>query len=140
MALRKAVAVALSSLALAGAGLTIPASAAPTGDNSRGTVTGSAPIQATGDGNDCPYERMCLYTEPNYRGKRFNLYHCDDYRLAQWNGVGSAINRQTPGTLGRFKDRYFTVIGTIAAPTQARQAVRVARVDFGPVWYVGNCW
>jgi hypothetical protein len=47
MALRKAITVALASLALAGAGLTTSASAAPAGDNSQGKVTGSAKACST---------------------------------------------------------------------------------------------
>ncbi|MFH7339286.1 peptidase inhibitor family I36 protein [Streptomyces sp. KHY 26] len=142
MALRKAAALALASLALAGGGLVGSASAASAtaaGDNSLATVEGVDGVPARGDGTDCAFGRLCLYTEPNYRGTRFDLYVCRDYRLAQWNGFGSAWNAQTVGTVARFKDQEYRVIGTIKGRDPSGTIYGYSAYDFSPVWYANNC-
>ncbi|MDH6221792.1 hypothetical protein [Streptomyces pseudovenezuelae] len=82
MALRKIVAVALASLALAGAGLTTPASAASAAPSSQA---------------DCPAGYGCLYKGGSWNSVPFTYYHYGYYNLTGVSGTWRAYNHQTGG-------------------------------------------
>jgi len=137
----KGAALAAASLALTVGSLASPAWSAPaaSGDNSRASVDGVDGVPARGDGGDCAFGRLCLYTQPNFKGTRFDLYVCNDYRLVQWNGPGSAWNAQTVGTVAAFKNRQFTVLNTLAGREPNGTIYGFPNYDFAPVWYAFNC-
>jgi len=141
MGFRKSAALVMASMALATGALAEPSWSAPAGgsDNAQATVEGVDGVPARGDGGDCAYGRLCLYTQPNFKGTRFDLYVCGDYRLAQWNGYGSAWNNQTVGTVAAFKNSTFTVIGTIPGREVNGTIHGYSNYNFSPVWYAYNC-
>ncbi|UFQ14133.1 MULTISPECIES: peptidase inhibitor family I36 protein [Streptomyces] len=114
MKLRKPVAALLATSTLAAAallGLATPAAAA-----------------------DCPAGNFCLFSGPDFTGSQFNLYRCDTYSLQGWEGHGSWVNNQTPGTRAQFLDQNHNVIHTTPGAYSAS-----THHDWTPVWYVRNC-
>ncbi|MGW3086870.1 peptidase inhibitor family I36 protein [Streptomyces sp. NPDC001108] len=144
--LRALLVAALVPLALVTGAASAQANTAPSvqgvtiqGDNSQASVDGVDGVRATGDGKDCAYLRVCLYTGPNMTGTRFDLYQCGDYRLVQWNGAGSVWNNQTTGTTAVFMNRQFTVIGSVRGRDSNGTIYGYTSYDFSPVWYVRPC-
>lgn len=114
MTLRKPITALFAVMALVAAtllGLTTPAAAA-----------------------DCPAGNFCLFSGPDFTGAQFNLYRCDTYELSNWEGHGSWINNQTPGTRAQFLDQNRNVIYTTPGAYSAASSH-----DWTPVWYVRNC-
>lgn len=103
-----------------------PVSAGPT-DNANAGVDGYTSVPA----GACPYNYLCLYTQPGGQGRMFVLYNLGVYTLRAWNGVGSIYNHQ-PYVTASLADQNGTRIGgfynTGASPT----------VDFRPAYYVNN--
>ncbi|GHJ41969.1 peptidase inhibitor family I36 protein [Streptomyces sp. TS71-3] len=120
---------------------TVPSAqpAAIQGDNSQASVDGVNGVPASGNGGDCPYLRVCLYTGANMTGTRFDLYVCRDYRLVQWNGIGSVWNNQSFGAAAVFMNREFTVLTTLKGPDANGTIFGFGAYDFSPIWYVRNC-
>ncbi|MER6463887.1 peptidase inhibitor family I36 protein [Streptomyces sp. NPDC001288] len=141
MRFSKGAALVIASLALTTGTLAGPAWSAPAGsnDNSQASVDGVDGVPARGDGGDCAFGRLCLYTQPNFKGTRFDLYVCNDYRLVQWNGAGSAWNAQTVGTVASFKNREFTVLASIPGREVNGTIHGFSSYNFSPVWYAYNC-
>jgi hypothetical protein len=48
----------------------------------------------------CPAGNFCLYTGPEWSGRVFRLFHCQEYALSRWNGYGSWYNNDTGGGTG----------------------------------------
>lgn len=92
MAFRKIVAVALSSLALIGTGLTASASAAPTADNSQA----DAAVAAT---HGCDLGYVCIYPGPSWNGDKpsYRYYDYGYYNLSGFYGKYRIFNNQTGG-------------------------------------------
>ncbi|MGW3291206.1 hypothetical protein ACWDR3_41915 [Streptomyces sp. NPDC001002] len=82
MALRKILAVALTSLAVVGAGLTIPASAAPTAPSSLA---------------ECRPGYGCLYKGWSWDSHPFTYYYYGYYNLSGVSGRWRFYNNQTGG-------------------------------------------
>ncbi|MET9550730.1 peptidase inhibitor family I36 protein [Streptomyces sp. NPDC006627] len=114
MTLRKPITALFAVVALVAAtllGLTTPAAAA-----------------------DCPAGNFCMFSGPDFTGAQFNLYRCDKYELSNWEGYGSWINNQTPGTRAQFLDQNHNVIYTTPGAYSASSSH-----NWTPVWYVRNC-
>lgn len=138
-------AAALAAAAVASAGLLVGASGtasagttAATSGNSGATVVGVTGHAATGDGKDCKYGNLCLYTGTNMTGTRFDLYACHTYSLSGWNGYGSLWNAQTTGQKAWLLD----VNGNVVTTVRARDSNGIygfSSYDFSPIWYAKNC-
>ncbi|MEE1753652.1 peptidase inhibitor family I36 protein [Streptomyces sp. SP18CS02] len=83
---------------------------------------------------DCPAQNFCMFTGTNFTGAQFNLYRCGSYALSNWNGYGSWINNQTPGTRARFQDQNRSTIYTTPGAYSASSSY-----NWSPVWYVIPC-
>ncbi|MGK5640144.1 peptidase inhibitor family I36 protein [Streptomyces sp. URMC 126] len=83
---------------------------------------------------DCPSQNLCLFTGPDFTGTQFNIYRCDTYALSNWEGYGSWINNQSPGTRAQFLDQNKNVVYTTPGAYSAASSY-----DWTPVWYVRNC-
>ncbi|MFC8670623.1 hypothetical protein [Streptomyces sp. NPDC057199] len=92
MALRKVVALALTSLVVAGAGLTTSASAAPTADNSQS----DAAVVAT---HGCDPGWVCMYPGAGWNGDKPLHFYYDygTYNLTDMYGTWRIFNNQTGG-------------------------------------------
>jgi hypothetical protein len=114
MALRRPIAALFAAMALVAAtllGLATPAAAA-----------------------DCPSGNLCLFTGTDFTGTQYNIYRCDTYALSNWEGYGSWINNQTPGTRAQFLDENRNVIYTTPGAYSASSSY-----NWTPVWYVRSC-
>ncbi|MEH1099877.1 peptidase inhibitor family I36 protein [Micromonospora sp. CPCC 205561] len=119
-----------AAFAAAAATLAAPAAAhAGPDDNLNASVSGIA-SQAAGT---CPYTAFCLYTDTYLRGRMFVMYACGDYALFNWNGHGSVVNNQTPGTWADLLDQNRNPIHGFAYRSEALY------VDFDPYWYAQPC-
>ncbi|MEV6393830.1 peptidase inhibitor family I36 protein [Streptomyces sp. NPDC051907] len=83
---------------------------------------------------DCPYEDFCMFTGTDFTGDQFNLWQCGTYDLQNWNGPGSWINNQTPGTQAQFLDQAGTVIDVTPGAYSDSPYY-----DWAPVWHVVPC-
>ncbi|MEV8525141.1 peptidase inhibitor family I36 protein [Streptomyces sp. NPDC052000] len=101
-------------------------------DNNGATVTGVAGVSPS---EGCTPGYFCIYTGTDYTGTMFRMYHCQEYNLNNWNGVGSWINDNTGGAHALIQDRnYNTLVDT--DPTNNWYN---GSYDFAPAWHVKAC-
>jgi hypothetical protein len=98
--------------------------------NSDASVAGVAGKPATAG---CPAGNFCLYTEANFGGSVYQLYRCQSYKLANWNGVGSWKNNNTGGAqaqiLGKTGNQ---LVNTGPGNTNST-------FNWNPAWFVKAC-
>ncbi|MCQ8770437.1 peptidase inhibitor family I36 protein [Streptomyces telluris] len=101
----------------------------PHAEAGQGSVPGERQVQA-----DCPAQNFCMFSGTSFTGSQFNLYRCDTYALSNWEGHGSWINNQAPGTRAQFLDQNSNVIYTTPGAYSASSSQ-----DWTPVSYIRNC-
>ncbi|GGY18962.1 MULTISPECIES: peptidase inhibitor family I36 protein [Streptomyces] len=134
MAIRKATKAVLgvSALALSFVAATSGVAFAGPHDNNGATVTGVAGVSPS---EGCTPGYFCIYTGTDYTGTMFRMYHCAEYNLNNWNGVGSWINDNTGGAHALIQDRnYNTLVDT--DPTNNWYN---GSYNFAPAWHVKAC-
>ena len=151
-------ALLVSILSLVG----VPAAYAGPTDNGSAGVDGltasdrvfNIGVGPNGEGCDartcCPSGYFCIFTGPYFTGTEYALYHCKNYPLRHWNGIGSYVNNNTGGSPAYLLDanggRIVQEFGLGAAiPTLESTGYGVSDgafnpyYDFVPVWYVRAC-
>lgn len=117
-----------------------PASAAsqsgslPAGAKSNVTVQGGT---ASWYGRSCAYEYMCSWQGTDASGTQWNVSQCGTWQElpgSGWNGNGSWLNNQTPGTSALFADSNFSLIDVTGGAVSSN-----ADYNWRPVWYIDAC-
>ncbi|MFF0837938.1 MULTISPECIES: peptidase inhibitor family I36 protein [unclassified Streptomyces] len=139
---RKVGALAVAAAAAAGlfvstSGTASAGTAVANSGNSGAYVAGVTGHAATGDGNDCTYGNLCLYTGTDWTGTRFDLYTCKTYSLVGWNGNGSLWNAQTTGQQAWLEDVNHKVVTTVSGRDSTIYGF--SSYNFSPIWYAKNC-
>jgi Peptidase inhibitor family I36 len=131
----KRAALGLAAIALAFVAAPSGVAYAGPNDNNNAAVYGGATVHNPNEG--CPDGNFCMYTGPDYTGKVFWLYHCHEYDLANWNGVGSYLNSNTGGAHAYIQNRsYGTITDANAYPNGNWYN---DHYNFAPAWHVKAC-
>ncbi|WP_162952655.1 peptidase inhibitor family I36 protein [Streptomyces hundungensis] len=115
-------------------------------DNNGASVSGVAGISPN---EGCTPGYFCIYTGANYTGTMFRMYHCVEYHLNNWDGVGSWINDNTGGAHALIQDRnYNTLVDTDTdtdpdtdtdTDTDPDNNWYNGNYNFAPAWHVKAC-
>jgi hypothetical protein len=98
--------------------------------NANARVSGVTPRPAS---EGCPAGNFCLYTGPEWSGRVFRLFYCQEYALSRWNGYGSWYNNNTGGARAQIlNSSRISIYDT--DPGDSHPAY-----DFEPAWYVRAC-
>jgi hypothetical protein len=129
-----------TGIALAAMTLTLLASPdsalAGPNDNNNAGVGGVAGVSAD---QGCPLGNFCIYTQPNYGGTVYRLYHCREYDLYNWNGNLSWYNNNVDGAHALIQDRNYRTLIDTAPNTTLLDVTYDFNQDFRPVWHIKAC-
>ncbi|QMU69928.1 hypothetical protein [Streptacidiphilus sp. P02-A3a] len=88
-------------------------------------------------GSTCAYEYLCSWQGTDASGTQWNVSQCNEWQElpgSGWNGNGSWLNNETPGTEAFFGNSSYDTIYTTPGAVSWN-----ADYNWTPVWYIDAC-